>query len=496
MLGLSTAKPIFETIGPNSARRAVRGARLYRSSFARAIEVIDVFAVLLILAIALRIYTQDQLLTASLAITLPMGFATLALWWVLRENDLYYFSSRPNPFMHFIKTIGAAIIALPLASLIGLGVAAIAGRPWQECVAEACFITATGGVVVAIIHFIGSSVIGSLSQIGFFSMNVVIVGATEQARRLIEDRKSQDDLRFMGIFDDRIDRAPKEIGGINVVGDLEMLMNWDQLPSVDRVIITVSSAAQARVVHLTEKLRSMPNKLVLAIDMQGFESDGTTIGKLGSVPVAYVSGSPEDARRAFWKRVQDLGIGAIALILLSPIMIMAAIAIKLESKGPIFFRQTRHGFNNQPFKCWKFRSMRTEASDYKAAQQVTKDDPRVTKVGKFIRKTSIDELPQLFNVFSGEMSLVGPRPHAIGMKTGDVESEKLVSDYAHRHRIKPGITGWAAIHGSRGPVHTPEEVAERVRLDTEYIDNSGFWRDIYIMIMTIPSLLGDKMAIR
>ena len=140
--------------------------------------------------------------------------------------------------------------------------------------------------------------------------------------------------------------------------------------------------------------------------------------------------------------------------------------------------------------------MRTDMTDHKAAQQVTKDDPRVTRVGRFIRKTSLDELPQLFNVLMGSMSLVGPRPHAIGMKTGSVESEKLVADYAHRHRIKPGMTGWAAINGSRGPVDCSQDVETRVRYDVEYIKGAGFWFDIYIMAMTIPSLLGDKEAIR
>jgi lipopolysaccharide/colanic/teichoic acid biosynthesis glycosyltransferase len=162
----------------------------------------------------------------------------------------------------------------------------------------------------------------------------------------------------------------------------------------------------------------------------------------------------------------------------------------------VFFRQRRHGFNNEAILVWKFRSMRHEAADAKAARQVTADDDRVTKVGKFIRKTSLDELPQLFNVLRGEMSMVGPRPHAIGMKSGDVESEKLVARYAHRHRMKPGVTGWAAINGSRGPVDTAELVQERVALDIEYIERQSFWLDLYIIAMTIPCLLGDRSAVR
>ncbi|MEK7661518.1 MAG: exopolysaccharide biosynthesis polyprenyl glycosylphosphotransferase [Pseudomonadota bacterium] len=477
-------------------RKAARGARFFRSSFARGLEVVDLFTVFACVAVTLRIYTQNQLLAASLAVTLPMFCASLGLWWVLRENDLYHFTARPNPFTHFFKTFGSVIIALPLAIIIGFATSAIAGRPWIECVKEATFITALTGTIISIYHFIAAAIVGSLNQIGFFSLNVVIVGATDQAQKIIEDKHSHDDIFFMGIFDDRLDRAPSKIKDIPVIGDLEDLMNWPLLPVVDRVVIAVSSAAQHRVVQLTEKLRAMPNKLVLALDMQGFDADGTTLGKLGAFPIAYVSGTPEDARRAFWKRVQDIVIASIALLVLSPIMIITAIAIAMDSKGPILFRQTRHGFNNQPFKCWKFRSMYVEMTDHKASQQVTKDDPRVTKVGRFIRKTSLDELPQLFNVISGDMSLVGPRPHAIGMKTGDALSEKLVRDYAHRHRIKPGITGWAAINGSRGPVHTSAEVRDRVRFDTDYIDNSSFWLDLYIMAMTIPSLLGDKKAIR
>ena len=142
----------------------------------------------------------------------------------------------------------------------------------------------------------------------------------------------------------------------------------------------------------------------------------------------------------------------------APLMALIALAIKLDSPGPVFFRQRRHGFNNEEILVWKFRSMRHGSDRSGGAQQVRFDDDRVTRVGRFIRRTSLDELPQLFNVLKGEMSLVGPRPHAVGMKTGDTQSAKLVAEYAHRHRMKPGMTGWAAIKGSRGPVDTPELV--------------------------------------
>jgi lipopolysaccharide/colanic/teichoic acid biosynthesis glycosyltransferase len=183
-------------------------------------------------------------------------------------------------------------------------------------------------------------------------------------------------------------------------------------------------------------------------------------------------------------------------LLLSPVILLTALAIRLDSPGPIFFRQRRHGFNQEEIVVWKFRSMRHAAADATASRQVTSDDDRVTRVGRIIRSTSLDELPQLFNVLKGEMSLVGPRPHAIGMKTGETESALLVAEYAHRHRMKPGMTGWAAIKGSRGPLHSAHDVRRRVQLDVEYIERQSLWLDLWIMAVTLPVLLGDRAAVR
>jgi lipopolysaccharide/colanic/teichoic acid biosynthesis glycosyltransferase len=177
-------------------------------------------------------------------------------------------------------------------------------------------------------------------------------------------------------------------------------------------------------------------------------------------------------------------------------MLLIALAIKLDSPGPVFFRQRRHGFNSEVILVWKFRSMRHGSDTSGGSRQIRYDDERVTRVGRIIRRTSLDELPQIFNVLKGEMSLVGPRPHAVGMKTGETESAKLVAEYAHRNRMKPGMTGWAAIRGSRGPVDTPELVRERVRLDIEYIERQSLMLDLVIMAMTIPCLIGDRKTVR
>ena len=196
------------------------------------------------------------------------------------------------------------------------------------------------------------------------------------------------------------------------------------------------------------------------------------------------------------KRVFDILLSGLGLLILAPFLAIVALAIVAETRGPVIYKQARRGFNGETFMIWKFRSMKVESSDFTAARQVSADDDRVTRVGRFIRKTSLDELPQIFNIISGEMSVVGPRPHAIGMKSGGADASKLVETYAHRHRIKPGLTGWAAVNGSRGPVNTAEDVRRRVALDLEYVERQSFWLDIAIILRTAPCLLGDSEGVR
>jgi len=194
------------------------------------------------------------------------------------------------------------------------------------------------------------------------------------------------------------------------------------------------------------------------------------------------------------KEVEDRVIAALALALLSPVMLAVAAAVKLTSKGPVLFRQKRHGFNNALVEVYKFRSMYVEMSDASAAKLVTRDDPRVTPVGRFIRRTSLDELPQLFNVLKGELSLVGPRPHAMQAKAGNRIYDEVVEGYYARHRMKPGITGLAQINGWRGETDTEAKLQRRVEFDIQYIDTWSVWMDLYILAMTPLSLINARNA--
>jgi polysaccharide biosynthesis protein PslA len=344
-------------------------------------------------------------------------------------------------------------------------------------------------------HIAAWWIVVALRRAGKLTQNIVLVGGGRNAERMIEAAFASGDVAILGVFDDRAARSPGSIRNVPVLGDTEALLNHKALPFVDKIVIAVPSAAQARIRDLIGRLKVLPNPVTLFIDIEG-DLTGESIARLADTPLAYLSGKPNDEARAALKRLQDLFIGSVALLFALPVMALIAVAVRLDSPGPIFFRQRRHGFNNEEIVVWKFRTMRQEVSDPNARRQVEADDVRVTRVGRVLRRLSLDEIPQIFNVLSGEMSLVGPRPHAIGMMTGDTESARLVAEYAHRHRMKPGVTGWAAIQGSRGPVDTPAAVRRRVQLDIEYVERQSFWLDLYIIAMTIPCLFGDDEAVR
>jgi exopolysaccharide biosynthesis polyprenyl glycosylphosphotransferase len=255
--------------------------------------------------------------------------------------------------------------------------------------------------------------------------------------------------------------------------------------------------ASERKQDFVNRIRLLPNRIAFVVDeFENLNHVQQRVSEIAEISLRDVTGNPKSGRHTAVKRLMDIVISATALVLGAPILGLIALLIRLDSPGPALFKQPRHGFNNRIFNVYKFRSMRNDQADLKAEQQTVAGDTRITKIGHFIRKTSIDELPQLLNVLKGEMSLVGPRPHAVGMRTEGKDSMELVNEYAHRHKVKPGMTGWAQINGSRGPLHTATDVAERVRLDVEYIEQSNVMWDIYIMLKTLPVLLGDRTNVR
>ena len=464
--------------------------RIQAQLVGRLFRTVDIASLAALALIGAHIATPQGWINASLAQVTPYVAGALVLSWLLGGVGLYRYPRYGRLWTRMVRLIAAFGLA---GAILTAGVWLAAGSP-PSPVLTSWFVMAF--VSVALLQAIWWSMVRRWRDADLLTPNIVIVGANEAANKLITAALDSREVNVVGVFDDRLGRAPPTIQGVPVLGDLDALIGHRIMPYVDQVVITVTSAAKGRVRMITERLSVLPNDICLIVDMDGEAAQNAVISRIADAPLARVSGVATDEKRAALKRLQDLAIGALALVLLSPVMAVVAVLIKLDSPGPIFFRQRRHGFNNEEIRVWKFRSMRHELTDHTASKQVTGDDDRVTPVGRFIRRTSLDELPQLFNVLVGEMSLVGPRPHAVGMKTGDTESSRLVEEYAHRHRLKPGMTGWAAVNGSRGPVDTPELVQRRVALDIDYIERQSFWLDIYIMAMTIPCLLGDRHVVR
>jgi Undecaprenyl-phosphate glucose phosphotransferase len=386
-----------------------------------------------------------------------------------------------------------------LAAAIGGAVALVLDRalgdrgPAEGVVLVWLAVTAA---TVVVLHAGWWTIVSRWRAEGWLLPNIVVVGATEYAEELISDALRRRHMNIIGVFDDRLSRTPRQVHGVPVLGNVDALLGHRVTPFVDLIVIAVDPTAMARVREIHARVSALPNEVTLVLEPNGIFTRGAALTRIESSPLAPLGGVDDVERRAFAKRAQDLIIGIPALVLVSPILAIVALAVRLDSPGPVFFRQRRHGFNNEEILVWKFRTMFADASDARAERQVTAGDPRVTRVGRILRTTSIDELPQLLNVVRGEMSLVGPRPHAIGMKTGDIESALLVAEYAHRHRIKPGMTGWAAVKGSRGPLHAAAEVQRRVALDIEYIARQSFWLDLRILGLTVPEMIGDRATIR
>lgn len=432
-----------------------------------------------------------NLLSSTVYQILPFALIPVVMSWGLRLASAYEFRLNKGVLDHLLSNANGA--GLPLAAL---GLVTYFVYPSEVATWPVLAMVFTW-LAINSVHAHALAFCRHSLRAGWMSENVVIVGATPNARRLIERNEITNELNIVGIFDDRLSRAPSEIGGAPLLGQLDDLLSWDRLPEIDRIVVTVTSDARHRVKALVDRLRILPQRVVLLLDLDGFDPESESLAKIAHSPAAYVSGSPRDSRRAISKRVFDLVAASLLLVALSPLILILSVIIKLESPGPVFFRQRRHGFNNQIIRVWKFRSMRDDPEAAEHMQRQTEaDDPRITRIGRFIRQTSIDEVPQLINVLKGEMSLVGPRPHAVGMTAQEQSVNSIVGDYAHRHRVKPGISGWAQINGSRGPVPTTELVRERVRLDMEYVNRSSFWLDCYILLMTLPRLLGDAHRTR
>jgi Undecaprenyl-phosphate glucose phosphotransferase len=321
---------------------------------------------------------------------------------------------------------------------------------------------------------------------GRLARRVAVIGAGEFSQEFIERLRSEPHAyTVVGLYDDRLSRVPEMQDGIKIRGTVQDLLNRSREEQIDLIVIALPLQAAERIAKILDQVRSAVADICLATDFVGYRYRSSQLSSIGSNPVVLVEERPLKDWRAASKLVFDVVVASLMLIVASPLLAAIAVAIRLDSPGPILFRQPRLGFNNKLFICYKFRTMHTTMTDLLGDRQATRDDPRVTRVGKWLRALSLDELPQLLTVLGGDMSVVGPRPHPPNTKADDKLFTDVVANYAFRHRVKPGITGWAQVNGWRGETKTIDQIENRVACDLAYIRNWSIGFDLRIMMLTI-----------
>lgn len=336
-----------------------------------------------------------------------------------------------------------------------------------------------------------------LKRQGTFNQRVAIFGAGPQGIRLANYIQTHDKLTItiIGFYDDRRDgRVPESASNVPVMGNIEALMQSIRDDNIDQVIVALPWSADVRLQQVVSRLAMTPVRIRLAPDLASFVFARRPVVLLGEMPVMTLFERPISGLDALLKRAEDLVLGSLALVLASPLLLLTALLVRLDSPGPVFFRQPREGFNNKPFRVYKFRTMFENCNEVDAIQQASRTDPRVTRIGAILRRTSIDELPQLFNVMAGDMSLVGPRPHAASTRAGGRLFSDVVTSYAARHKVRPGITGWAQVCGWRGETDTEDKLIKRFEHDLYYIENWSLLFDLYIMLRTVAAVIIPRNA--
>ncbi len=328
------------------------------------------------------------------------------------------------------------------------------------------------------------------SHDGVFSRRIAIIGANPLAVKLADRAvHSKDPVTIVGIYDRESGRVGA-VKGLYSGGNLEDLIRAARNDEVDDIIVAMDTTNSKELKKLIGVLSTLPVSIALAPNENWLDHSGGELIRSADSPLLNLYRRPLEGWGSILKMLEDRILGSIILIAVSPIMLMCIIAVKLQGKGPIFFSQQRHGFNNEVFKIYKFRSM-TVAEDGDDIVQAKKGDARVTPIGAFLRRYSLDELPQLINVVKGDMSLVGPRPHALAHNH---QYARTVENYSGRHKVKPGITGWAQVSGFRGETSENEMMEDRVRCDLEYIDNWSLYFDAKILVFTVAAVLFPKNA--
>jgi putative colanic acid biosysnthesis UDP-glucose lipid carrier transferase len=419
--------------------------------------------------------------------------AAICFVWVvsgllMNFGGLYRLDPIMSPLIYVDKIIvafGATFLFL-LAAAFSLKISTTFSRVWVSSFAAA----ACGSTLL--IRIFAARVVGYFADRRVFTRNVVIAGAGEQAQQLFNyiGKCNPRFFTVLGVFSEK--GSDSKFCPYPIFDNLDNLPSYIRAQKVDDVIIALPWSSDDKIVGLMMKLRELPVNVYLSSDLIGFRLPfRQSPDHFGEMPLVEVMGQPLQGWGFLGKAALDYGLGAVLTLLLLPAMVIIAMAIKLDSSGPILFRQQRYGFVNKVFLIWKFRTMRHEPIPPNGTAQATRNDPRVTWIGRILRKTSLDELPQLFNVLGGTMSLVGPRPHA---SDHNEEYAQLIRGYFARHRVKPGITGWAQVNGFRGETRSVGQMEARVKYDVDYVENWSLLFDLKILAMTVFAAISGRNA--
>jgi putative colanic acid biosynthesis UDP-glucose lipid carrier transferase len=394
----------------------------------------------------------------------------LKAWGLYDTSRLHDLPYRPA------RLLGALLCGvLPVA---GLGSAPLPHQPGPWTWLAASFVLLVAGRVLA------RAALARLTAAGRFDERVAVFGAGPIARR-VHDHLANAGLgiHFVGVYDDRSPGGRLDPDGLALAGRLDDLIRHAREDRIDRIVIALPQTAERRMAEIAKRLEPLPVSIHvvthMSCDLVGAHA-AHTVSNLGSVGLLDVKKKPLADWDPLLKRLEDYGLGALTLLACAALFPVIALAIKLDSPGPVFFRQRRRGFNLEVFEVFKFRTMRV-LEDGSVVRQCAKGDPRVTRIGRLLRRTSLDELPQLINVLRGEMSLVGPRPHALAHDDEFGERSEL---YALRHQVRPGLTGLAQVNGFRGETASEASLAGRVEQDVLYVRTWSLWLDMKILAQT------------
>lgn len=344
-------------------------------------------------------------------------------------------------------------------------------------------------LLTSLTRILMATYVNYLRRRGALTEVVAVVGAGLAADRLVRAMRQEraDRVAVIGVFDDR----EPEAGAAPLTGSIDDLLELGKRTRIDWIVLTVLPTPGHDVAPLVTRLKPLSIPIGLCPRHIALAEPSRRIDCVAdSLAISILVDRPIDRRGALQKACADLVLGSIITLLLAPLLVAIALAIKLTSPGPVFFKQRRHALDNAEFEILKFRTMRWVApqSD-RALVQTSRLDARITPLGRILRASSLDELPQLFNVLCGEMSLVGPRPHAINMRTDSSLGVEITRAYPHRHRVKPGMTGWSQVNGARGATETRAQLLRRIELDLQYIDNWSLLLDLKILMLTTREVL-------